>query len=334
MRCLRRSCAISISLLAAVSLHAADAALPGWFPPGTRVVIGLRVRSLVDAMAAQGVAKEAQEKVSGLLAQTPLAGFDPFHDVDEILLASTAEGSNPPSLVVMTGRFNAAAFSSGGKHYRDALILEGPPGSKQAMALAGADTMLAGDPVLVRAALDRGGQGAPIDPDLAARVAALRARYDIWGAGNPLPGVKLPANGAEPLESIDQFGFGVSLAHGMELIADLHVRSPRDLEKLSSSLELLEAMLKAQPAGGSDARFDVHNENGAIHASLSIPEEALKKAVAAQRASLAAGVAARMAAGATAPPTPPPTPPPPTRKAEIVQDASGNTLTVTLPGKK
>ena len=118
--------------------------------------------------------------MSGLLGQTPLAGFDPFHDVDEILLASTAEGPNPPSLVVMTGRFNAAAFSSGGKRYRNALIMEGPQGSKQSTALVDANTMLAGDPVLVRAALDRGGQGAPIDPDLAARVAALRARYDIW----------------------------------------------------------------------------------------------------------------------------------------------------------
>jgi hypothetical protein len=328
MNCLRTSCAISISLLAAVSLHAADAGLPGWFPPGTRVVIGLRVRSLVDAMAAQGVAKEAQQKVSGLLAQTPLAGFDPFHDVDEILLASTAQGPNPPSLKVMTGRFNAAVFSSGGKHYRDALIQEGPPGSKQAMALAGANTMLAGDPVQVRAALDRGGQGAPIDPDLAARAAALRARYDIWGAGNPLPGVKLAAAGAEPLESIDRFGFGVSLAHGLESIADLHVRSPRDLEKLSSSLQLLETMLKAQPAGGNEARFDLHIEDGAIHVSLSIPEEALKKAVAAQRASLASVVAARLAAGATA------AKPAPPRKTEIVQDAAGNTLTVTLPGKK
>jgi hypothetical protein len=89
MRCLRRSCAVSILLLAAVSLHAADAALPGSFPAGTRVVIGLRVRSLVDALAAQGFAKEAQEKASGLLAQTPLAGLDPFHDVDEIVLDST-----------------------------------------------------------------------------------------------------------------------------------------------------------------------------------------------------------------------------------------------------
>ena len=112
MSWLRSSYAISISLLAAISLPAADTALPGYFPAGTRVVIGLRVRSLVDALAAQGIGKEAQEKVSGFLAQTPLAGFDPFHDVDEILLASTGEGQNPPSLVVMTGRFNAPAFSS------------------------------------------------------------------------------------------------------------------------------------------------------------------------------------------------------------------------------
>ena len=240
--------------------------------------------------------------------------------MDEILLASTAQGQNPPALVVMTGRFNAAAFSSGAGHYRNALILEGPPGAKQAMALADSGTMLAGDPALVRAALDRGGRGAPIDPDLAARVAVLRARFDIWGAGNPLPGVKLPAAGAEPLESIDRFGFGVSLAHGLELIADLHVRSPRDLEKLNSSLRLLETMLKAQPAGGSEARFDLHTEDRAIHAALSISEEALKKAIVAQRASLASVVA-----------TPKLAPP---RKTEIVQDASGNTLTVTLPGKQ
>jgi hypothetical protein len=328
MSSLRTSCAISISLLAAVSLHAADAALPGWFPPGTRVVIGLRVRSLVDALSAQGIAQEARQKISGFRAQTPLAGFDPFHDVDEILLASTAAGPNPPSLVVMTGRFDAAAFSSGGTHYRNAIILEGPRGSQQATALVDANTMLAGDPALVRAALDRGGRGAPIDPDLAARAAALRARYDIWGAGNPPPGVKLPAAGAESLESIDRFGFGVALAHGLECVADLHVRSPKDLEKLNSSLRLLEAMLKAQPAGGGEARFDLRTENGAIHASLSIPEEALKKTVAAQRASLASAVAAPRAAVATAPQPSPP------RKAEIVRDHAGNTLSVMLPGNQ
>ena len=235
-------------MLAAISLDAADAALPGYFPPDTRVVIGLRVRGLVDALATQGVGKEAEDKVSGLLAQTPLAGFDPFHDVDEILLASTAEGRNPPSLVVMTGRFHAAAFSSGGKHYRNALIMESPQKSEQAMALVDANTVLAGELPVVLAALDRGVEGAPIDPDLAARVAALRTRYDVWGAGNPVPGAKLPAAGAEQLESIDRFGLGITLAHGLECIADLHVRSPQDVEKLNSSLRLVEAMSEG-PAG-------------------------------------------------------------------------------------
>ena len=328
MSWLRRSSAISICLLAADSLWAADAALPGYFPPGVRVVIGLRVRSLVDALAAQGIGKEAQASVSGFLAQTPLAGFDPFHDLDEILLGSTGEGQNPPSLVVMTGRFDAAAFSSRGKRYRDALIMEGQPGVKQVTAFVDANTMLAGDLPMVRAALDRGAKGAPLDPALAERVAALRARYDVWGAGDPSPGAELPAAGADPLQSVDRFEFGVALAHGLECVADLHVRSPKDIEKLSSSLQFLDAMLKAQPAGGSEGRFDLRTENGTIHVSLSIPEEALKKAVAAQRASLGSAVAARLAAGAT-----PPKPPTPA-KTEIVQDAAGNTVSVTLPGKR
>jgi hypothetical protein len=126
------------------------------------VVIGLRVRNLIDALAAQGIGKEAQTQVSNLLAQTPLAGFDPFHDVDEILLASTGEGQNPPSLVVMTGRFDAAAFTSQGKRDGDAIIVEGRKGATQATALVDANTMLIGDLALVRAALDRGGKSVAI----------------------------------------------------------------------------------------------------------------------------------------------------------------------------
>jgi len=325
MRCLRSLSAVSLCLLAPISVGAADAALPGFLPPGARVLFGLRVRSLIEALAAQGIGKEAQRTVSGLLAQTPLAGFDPFHDVDEIVLASTGAGQNPPTLVVMAGRFDAAAFSSGGRRYRDALILEGQPGAKQVTALVDAHTMLMGDPLMVLAALDRGDKVGSIDPGLAAQAAEFRARYDIWGVGNPPPGVKLPAAGAEPLQSVDRFAFGMTLAHGLELTADLHVRSAKDLEKLSASLQFLEAMLKAQPAGADEGRLDLRTENATIHVSLSIPEEALKKAVAAQRASFASA----------RPPTPVPAPKPaPPAKTETVQDSSGNTVTVRLPGRR
>jgi len=86
---LRGLYSIPVCVLAATSLQAADAELPGYFPPGTRVVIGLRVRGLLDAVAAQGFGKEAQETVSKALAQNAIPGLDPFHDVDEILLGSS-----------------------------------------------------------------------------------------------------------------------------------------------------------------------------------------------------------------------------------------------------
>lgn len=325
MRCLRSLSAVSLCLLAPISLGAADAALPGFLPPGARVLFGLRVRSLIDALAAQGIGKEAQGTLSGLLAQTPLVGFDPFHDVDEILLASTGEGQNPSTLMVMTGRFNAAAFSSEGTRFGNAFIVESGQGAKQVTALVDANTVLMGDPLMVLAALDRGDKGGSTDPGLAAQAAEFHARYDIWGVGNPPPGVKLPAAGAEPLQSVDRFAFGMTLAHGLELTADLHVRSPKDIEKLSASLQFIETMLKAQTAGANEGRLDLRTENATIHVSLSIPEEALKKAVAAQRASLAS---ARPGA-----PAPAPKPAPPA-KTEIVQDSSGATVTVKLPGRR
>jgi len=313
-------------LLAAAPLLAEDAALPAYVPSGARLLIGLRVRSLANALTAQGIDKEAQAGVSGLLAQTPLSGLDLFHDIDEILVASTGEAQNSPMLVVMTGRFDAAAFSAG-KRYRGALILENKGPSRGATALVDANTMLEGDLPLVEAALDNAGKGTRIDQALAARAGQLRARYDIWGAGAPPAGAKLPA-GAEPLDSIDRFAFGMSFSHGLECVADLHARSAKDLAKLNSSLQLLEAMLKAQPADASQGRFDLRTENGGIHLSLSVPEEAFKKAVAAQRASLASALAARLAA-----PTQPLRPKPP-GKTEVVTDAAGNTLFVRLPGNE
>jgi hypothetical protein len=314
---------IPVCLLASASLHAAAAELPDYFPPGVRVLMGLRVPGLLAALAQQDFAKQTQETVSTALAQTAIPGLDPFHDVDEILLGSTGEGANPPSLVIVKGRFKAEAFSSAGARDGNTLMVGGPA-SRQAVAFVDANTLLAGDPALVRAALARGPDSASIEPALAARAAGLRARYDIWAAGDLPAGAKMPA-GAGQLESIDSFDIGVALAHGLECSADLHVRSPQDMEKLNASLQLLEAALKMQTAGPGEGRFNLHTENSSIHVSVSIPEEALKKAIAAQRAALASAAAGRPAAA-------PPKPEPP--HTTVVKDSAGNTVIVTLPGKR
>ena len=57
------------------------------------------------------------------------------------------------------------------------------------MALLDATTAIAGELPLVRQAIDRRGHGG-IGADLAARVEAVRNRYDIWGLGDRPAGIQ------------------------------------------------------------------------------------------------------------------------------------------------
>ena len=47
------------------------------------------------------------------------------------------------------------------------------------------------------------------------------------------------------MDSVDQFEIGADLAHGLELTAKVHVRSPEDAEKLTSAVALAQTMLKS-----------------------------------------------------------------------------------------
>jgi hypothetical protein len=160
----------------------------------------------------------------------------------------------------------------------------------------------------------------------------------------------LPSGSPDQLSGIDRFEFGANLAHGLDCFADLHARTPQELEKLASSFRLLDAVMKAQPADKSQGSFDLRIEKSSLHASLAVPEEALKKALAQQSSALTAMMAAQMGAGAgawksTAAPAAPPTAPaapaakttvihgtlPPTAKPEITRNAAGDVVSVKLP---
>ena len=114
-----------------------------------------------------------------------------------------------------------------------------------------------------------------------ARVALLRERFDIWGTGERPQGFVAPGGQNDQLGSIDHFQFGVRITNGLELAAELHARSPKDAEKLAASLTMLQMMAKSQ---SSDARFDVKLEDSTLKLSFAVPEEQLRRAIAAQRA--------------------------------------------------
>ena len=332
-----------VLLLAVRAVPAANLTLTDFFPAGTRVVFGINVRKVAASSLAQAGLTQAKAQVQAQAAAADwlkiasLASFDPLRDIDEVLVATNGEGQNPPSLIVATGRFDVARLAQGAKRYLDVPLLGGDNPTDGVVALLNPSTALAGDRPTVLATLDHLGNGAQIDSALAQRIAAARARYDIWGLGDRPEGFVAPTPQAGGLESIDRFQFGVSVSHGLELGAEVHARSPKDAEQIGAMLGMMQTMIKAnQPTGGS-AKVDVHAENGTFQLTMTIPEADLLKAVRMQTGApaQAANPAVRTApafttfpAGATTQAAPKPTPP------AIVLDKDGNTVILTLPGGK
>lgn len=312
-----------VCLLAARAVAAADLAFPDFLPPATKIMFGIQVRSLAASSLAQGVAPDLNAAGSDWLKLVSLAGFDPLRDIEEVLIASTGEGQNATALAVARGTFDLARFSAHAQRYHGVAVSGGGKPSTSVMAMLDASTVILGDLPQVRAAIDRRGAGARLDPALAAAAASLRGRYDIWGLGDR-PGALVPKS-AQPdgLDSIDRFQFGISVSHGLELAAAIHAASAKDAEKLTASMRLIETMLKAQQPSANSAKLDIRAENGTLKLSLAIPEEELKKAIAAQRASVKPAAPAKTGPTITSEQT-----------STLPPKTDGGTAVFTLPGKR
>ncbi|MCU1238293.1 MAG: hypothetical protein JWP63_6260 [Candidatus Solibacter sp.] len=271
-----------MALAVARVVLAGDFALQEYLPPDTKVVMGLRVRSLTESSLFAQNGQSAKSMSESWLKLATFTGFDPLHDIDEVLLTSAADKENAPALLVLRGRFNVEKLTEGAKLYHGVpLRTTTDKGATSVFGVLDATTALAGDGPLVRAAIDRRGQPAVYDRSLVERVASLRERFDLWGTGERPQGFIAPGGQNEQLNSIDRFEFGIRITNGLELGAEVHARSSKDTEKLAASLGLLQMMAKAQ---SNSAKFDVKVEDNTLKLSFAISEAELKKAIEAQQA--------------------------------------------------
>jgi hypothetical protein len=323
-----RYCALF--LLAAHAAIAGDSALPDFLPPGIKMMFGVQVRRIAASPLAQGLPADASAigRAGDWQKIVSLAGFDPIKDIKEVLMASTGaapQGQTPPMLLIARGNFNTGRFAAHARPYHGVPVLEGGAGSTGAVAIFDASTAIMGELTEVHAAIDRRGAGAPLDAALAATVASLRAQYDIWGLGDK-PASLIPAS-AKPegldtgFESIDHFQFGISLSHGLELGAELHADSAKDVEKLTASVGFIEMMLKLQQPAGNAPKFDISAKNGTIKLALTIPEQEFNEMIQTQRALLKQN-----------PISTPGEPAPVKGQADRAPAANGGTTVFTLPG--
>ena len=328
---------VALSLRLAI---AADGPVPDYVPPGTRAVIGLHVRAIIDSNMVQSLAADLfKDSAAKLNVSSPFPGIDPLKDVDEVIIASTMEGDHPPSLVICRGRFPVQELAKGAQRYHGIPIKEVQNG--EGIAVLDAGTILGGDLTQIRAAIDRRDKhSGGLNAALAAQAAQLSARYALWGAGALPPDFHPPAGGPDALKTLDRFDFGVGLDKGLQLAATLHTRSAEDIQKLGAALQLFEMMAKSQP-DASGTKIETRVENGTLKLSLAVPEEALKKALAQQRGAI--GQALAQAKGQplsvsepAARPTiaPAASSAPASKETKIVSDKEGASVQVTLPGRR
>jgi len=322
-----------LGFAATIPLQAAGPAVTDYLPAGTKVVLGLRVRPLAETLAAQGFTKDIKTQTSGFLKGTPFEKFDPIESVDELVIATTGQGQNPPAMIWIAGSHSFESLFSGAKSSQGVPLLEDPK-SKQVVALLNETTMIAGDPTLVHAALaPHSAQSAAVH-DLAARMEPMRSKYEFWALGE-VPQGAATSDAPEELQAIDHFSFGVTLSHGLDAAAEIRVRTEKDAEKFTQTLQMLQAMVKMQPAASS-TKFDLQANGRVFKLSLSIPEAEWKKALESQKANLQSALVSRLTGATTesARPAPPKYAPPKSGKSEVKSDAEGNTVVVTLTGKK
>jgi len=326
MRVHTRSAEVSMKLvlvaLAAVRLVVAGDSAMNFLPADTKVVIGIRVSAIRESALFKDAGTDARKLGEEWTKLVAITGFDPVHDIDEILIVSPADNAKAAALVALRGRFNLERMGAGAKRYHGVAIVGAGTGGTSVLALLDATTALAGEAPAVRAAIDRRGHGAPLDARLMSRVQSPTERFDIWGAGERPEGFVAPTGKREDLDSIDRFEFGVRVSKGLELGAEMHARSPKDAEKLAASVASLQAMMAMMNGQAPAApKIDVRLKDGTVNLSLAISEDDLKKAIAAQRGA----------------PTPKAGPPAVVNSGFTVgmpDTNSGGTNVFVLPGKK
>jgi hypothetical protein len=283
----------------ATAAMAADASVSELAPPGTKVAAGINIRGLLDSPMAKDLGVEKQTLATMLAANSSLATFNPLQDLDRVWIFTPKPDDQTALLVILRGRFDAEKLAPGAKRYRDVPVLEDAKNAGAALAIIDNETAIAGTQAQVQAAIDRRGSGAQPDGDLMSQIDVAWSRYDVWGVGNSSEGFTQKGD-ASGLGSIDRFSFGAAIRQGLEVTAEIHASSPKDVAQLATVLNMLEMAIVAKQPKDSGTKFDMKSENGTFRISVTVPEKELLKAIQEQRAAMMSGVSKGVKAGTDA----------------------------------
>ena len=340
-----RSCALIALLFSARALMAVDPTLPEYVPPDTRMLIGVQVRAIMDSDWGKAVIEQVKTTYGDAwLKEAPFKGFDPLKDLDELWIASSSVDQKAPALAILRGRFDRSRLPAATGRYHSVPLIPVDAKREQLVAIVDSTTILAGDRFIVERAIDRQGLKT-VDARLADAATALRDRYWIWVVADRLDGPSAAKSAPQGMEAVDSLEFGLAVNHDLEMVAQLHMHSADDAQKLLGTMGLLQMMIKNQPKASSQIKIESHVTGKTLDVSLRVPEEELKQAWEQQRAMIAERLAllpeqiaaAKAGKGLSAfadPPQGRARSSQTTKESKIVSDDDGATVQLTLPGRR
>jgi hypothetical protein len=297
---------ISISLAFGAIACAADPTLLNLVMPDAKVAFGMNVEKIIASPIGQQLGSQIRQAPPELQQIFKDTGFDPTRDLKELLIASTGQGQNAPTLILARGTFDIAklsafAFTSGRPPvvYEGVPILTHPAKSSGALALVDSTTVIGGDLEQVRAAIRRRESSTPLNASFAAKAAKLSEQYDVWGFSAVSLASMVPPTAPNPslqqaadlLKSIQQVSGGMRFSPDMEMALEVVTRTQKDAESVRDTLGFVSAFLAANQKNTSGLKADalkVSVNARTVHIALHITEEELKKAYEMQMARRAA----------------------------------------------
>jgi hypothetical protein len=280
--------------------RAADPALLSFVPSDSGVVIGLNVAGMRASSLGKTILSQANLDSANLKKLVAAVGFDPLHDLQEVLIAAPARKQGKgQGLFLLRGAFDPTQFAEVAvqpgmavETWGGVQILTKKQDGPLSMACLDPSLIIGGDPESVRAAITNHGKGTGPDAELVAKAAALSLANDIWFASRVSPAdlagdVAAGKPGANPqlelMRSIEQASGGLKFGPDLLIRADLVTHTAKDAEGLAAAVRLIIGMAASSSQNSKETaaalqKLKLSTEGKTVKFSISIPEAEIAKA--------------------------------------------------------
>jgi hypothetical protein len=305
VRMFHRLAAVLLAL--PLGAFAADPALLQMLMPDAQVVAGLQVDSAKSSLFGQYVLSHLSVNDTKLEQFTSETGFDPRHDVSEIVIGSNWKSNTPDNrwIVAAHGAFNipkitSTAQANGGviAPYQGINVVTHLSSSDAqvdtVLAFPDSSTALVGDLASVKAAIDRKKSNTPADAPIVTKAQSVSSGKDFWfvtvvplsnfSASVPDPNVSGAMKG-NLMAAINQTSGGIRFGDTVTISAEAVTRSEKDAQALVDVVKFFAGLVQLNrqkdPTAGQVATLldalQTSTSGNITSISIAIPEAQLEQ---------------------------------------------------------